>query len=228
MTFPIGTILSSIVLAIIVGAMVYLFINVPRMQGVTKQEGFFGGVVRGSGHPDCLRTLDSAAKVLAAFESRSSSVEEGAADLSELQLILSKLACLKKDLMSPSGIVEATRYQPYETAHDREPIAEVAATCLNNTIAPRDLDIVFATWRDRGNVLIRRLCTATNMKESEVKTVEGQFKDAWSDVYDVAKGRCLLTVDEGKGVALVGGVEEPNSLSYRKYDGYFSGWSGQI
>ena len=227
MEFPIGTILSSIVLAVIVGALVYLFISTPRM-GVAATEGFFGGVARGAGEPDCLRTLDSAAKVFAAFQGRKSTAEEGAPDLEELKLILSKLACLKKDLMSPSGIVEATRYQPFETAHDREPVAEVTATCLNNTIAPRDLDIIFATWRDRGNKLIRRLCTATNMTEAEAAAVEAQFKAAWSDVYEVAKGRCLLTVDEGKGVALVGGIEPVGGLETGPAGLYFGGWQGQV
>lgn len=236
MDIPFKDILTYLVVAILVGSIAYLFLNVglmKRAEGFEDKkvhkapavpEGFFGGVVRGSGHPDCLRTLDSAAKVLSAFEGRKVDVEEGQPDLAELQLILSKLACLKKDLMSPSGIVEATRYQPYENAHDREPVAEVTATCLNHTIASRDLDIIFATWRDRGNLLIRRLCTATNMSQAEVKVVEGNFKSAWEDVYSVAKGRCLQTVDEGKGVALVGGVENPGSVGYGPANVYYGGW----
>lgn len=271
---PYSMILMLALFAVVVWALVRLFVEVPFMQrvregfetvGITAEgtrgmgnvkitsqqrntparptrtqrkyerfadffEGFFGGAVRGTGHPDCLRTLDSAAKVLAAFDKKSiSQVGDGSADYEELSLILSKLACLKKDLMSPSGIVDATRYQPFETAHDREPVAEVCATCLNNTIAPRDLDIVFATWRDRGSMLIRRLCTAANMSQAEVKAAEADFKAAWEDVYSVAKGRCLLTVDEGKGVALVGGLPSPNSLSGRRYaNGAGSGWNGAV
>jgi hypothetical protein len=239
MDIPFKDIITYLIVAVLVGAIAYLFLNIglmKRAEGFEDKkdnkpvipEGFFGGVARGSGHPDCLRTLDSAAKVLSAFEGRKVDVEEGQPDLAELQLILSKLACLKKDLMSPSGIVEATRYQPYENAHDREPVAEVTATCLNHTIASRDLDIIFATWRDRGNLLIRRLCTATGMKQEEVKVVEANFKSAWEDVYAVAKGRCLQTVDEGKGVALVGGVEEPGSIEYGPANIYYGGWMGQI
>lgn len=240
-----GDILNYILIAAIVFGVVYLFMNVKRMaQGFEdkkkesfedkdeefedKKEGFFGGVVRGSGHPDCLRTLDAAAKVADAFKGRVSSVEEGAADFSELQLILSKLACLKKDLMSPSGIIEATRYQPYETAHDIEPVAEITATCLNHTIASRDLDIAFGKWRDRGNELIRRLCTASGLKEAEVRYVESNFKSAWEDVYQVAKGRCLQTVDEGKGIALVGGMQEPGASEHGPAGVLYSGWGGQI
>jgi hypothetical protein len=95
------------------------------------KEGF-GGVARGSGHPDCVRTLPEGAELLDALQSRvaaNPSITEGNADFKELQLILSKLGCLKKDLLSPSGIVEATRYQAFETAHDRINNAEVAAMC---------------------------------------------------------------------------------------------------
>ena len=275
MQADISTIMMLALFALVVWALVRLFVEVPFMQrvregfesvGITAKgsadgaarikpsskkraartaptarqsnrdrftdmiDGFYGGAVRGTGHPDCLRTLDSAAKVLAAFDAKVvASVGDGPADREELALILSKMACLKKDLMSPSGIVDATRYQPFETAHDREPVAEVCATCLNNTIAPRDLDIIFATWKDRGNLLIRRLCTAADMDKSEMKAVEKDFKTAWEDVYSVAKGRCLQTVDEGKGVALVGGLPPVNSLSGRPYkNGAGSGWNGAV
>ena len=275
MQADISTIMMLALFALVVWALVRLFVEVPFMQrvregfesvGITAKgsadgaariklsskkraartaptarqsnrdrftdmiDGFYGGAVRGTGHPDCLRTLDSAAKVLAAFDAKVvASVGDGPADREELALILSKMACLKKDLMSPSGIVDATRYQPFETAHDREPVAEVCATCLNNTIAPRDLDIIFATWKDRGNLLIRRLCTAADMDKSEMKAVEKDFKTAWEDVYSVAKGRCLQTVDEGKGVALVGGLPPINSLSGRPYkNGAGSGWNGAV
>lgn len=239
----IGDIFNYVLIAAIVFGIVYLFMNVKKMtegfeENISEEnsqeseeeqkEGFFGGVARGSGHPDCLRTLDSAAKVLAALQSKMSSVEEGKDDFSELQIILSKLACLKKDLMSPSGIVEATRYQPYATAHDIEPVAEITATCLNHTIPSRDLDIAFGKWRDRGNQLIRRLCTAANLKESEVRSVEANFTSAWEDVYQVAKGRCIKTVDEGKGIALVGGMSEPGSDEYGPANVLYSGWGGQI
>ena len=226
---PFKLILSTIILAIIVGFIVRFVFYTPRYKRI--DEGFFGGVARGSGHPDCLRTLPEGSQILDVLQSKLikiNQVEEGNGDYRELQLILSKLACLKKDLMSPSGIVEATRYQAFETAHDRENVAEVCATCLNQTIAPRDLDIIFATWRDRGNFLLRRICTEAELSEEQVKKLEMLFTKAWNDVYDIAKSRCLKTIPKQREEGDVGAYEPPELKDARVYDGYYSGWSGAV
>jgi len=165
----------------------------------TAAEGF-SGVVAGAGSPDCLYTLAGAAELLSVFEQAGvESVSEGPRDYSELRLILSKLACLKKDLMSPSGIIQATLYQPYATTHDREPVAETTARCFAKTIPARDLDISFETWRDRGQELLRRLCTAASLSETQASAQEQRFARLWADVYDVAKGACL------KGIPSIAG-----------------------
>jgi hypothetical protein len=191
------------------------------------EEGFFGGVVRGAGHPDCLRDLQAGAELFGMMQGA-----VGTGDYAEFQVLLSKIGCLKKDLMSPSGIVQATLYQPYATSHDREPVAEVAATCLAKTIPERDLEIVFATWRDRGNVLIRRLCTIANFKEEEAKKAEKLFATAWTDVYEVARGRCLAAPSEAMYAAGsphdAQPYEPPHLEDLREYKGYFSGWAGQF
>jgi len=187
-------------------------------------EGFFGGAARGTGHPDCLRTLNAGPELLEAVARA-----QGSADYAEFQLLLSKLGCFKKDIMSPSGIVEATRYQPYETAHDRQPVAEVAATCLNRTIAPRDLDITFKTWHDRGKVLLLRLCTLANLKEGEVVQLEKLYVSAVDDVYSIAKGRCIATPGEQEAAAHDAQPFEPQETkNLREYNGYFSGWGGAV
>lgn len=187
-------------------------------------EGFFGSVARGAGHPDCLRTLNAGPQLLDGVRAARNS-----ADYAEFQVLLSKLGCLKKDIMSPSGIVEATRYQPYETAHDRQPVAEVAATCLNRTIAPRDLDITFKTWNDRGKVLLKRLCTLANLKEGEVVKLEKLFVSAVDDVFLIAKGRCIATPGEQEAGAHDAQPYEPQETkNLREYNGYFSGWGGAV
>jgi hypothetical protein len=157
-------------------------------------------------------------------------VEEGSADYKELELILSKLGCLKKDLMSPSSVVDATRYQPFATSHDRISVADVCGMCLNQTISARDLDIVFATWRDRGKLLLRKLCTEAQLRESEVVKVDDLFKKAWEDVYDITKSRGLKTNFPKQNGGDVGAFE-PNNLSIyaNNYNGLSaSGGNGAV
>jgi hypothetical protein len=162
-----------------------------------RVEGFYGGVAVGAGQPDCLRTLSDAAAVYGRFVGNVEGVEEGSKDLAELRLIFSKWACLKKDLLSPSGIVEATRYTPYSTLHDRIPTADIAGQCNSKTMPARDLDITFETWRDRAVYLLRRLCTAASLGPGEVDALEKQMLTAWADVYDVAKSQCLAFIPSG-------------------------------
>jgi hypothetical protein len=236
---PFTLVFYIVVIATIVGILVGFMYTTPKYN-CGNVEGFFGGVARGSGHPDCLRTLPEGSEILDVLlkgVEANNGVSEGSADYREFQLILSKLGCLKKDLMSPSGIVEATRYQAFETAHDRINVAEVCGMCLNQTIPSRDLDIVFATWRDRGKVLLRKLCTEARLGEQQVVAIDGMFKRAWEDVYDIAKSRCLKTDFSKQNGGSTGGdvgAFEPEHLkdlrTYAyKYGGLSaSGWNGAV
>jgi len=235
---PYTLIINLVLAAILVGLVVYFMFFTPKYKRV--DEGFFGGVARGSGHPDCLRTLPEGSEILDTLLSRveaNPGVSEGSADYRELQLILSKLGCLKKDLMSPSGIPEATRYQAFETSHDRINVAEVTAMCLNKSIPSRDLDIVFATWRDRGKVLLRKLCTEAQLNQEGLNRVEDLFHKAWSDVYDIAKSQCLKTdfskQNGGQTLGDVGAFEPEDLKDLRSYTNKYgglsaSGWNGAV
>jgi len=240
-------IINIMLIAILVGVGVYFMFFTPKYTRSTEStEGFFGGVARGSGHPDCLRTLPEGSQILDIILKRvnvtggdpEDSPTTKGADYREFQLILSKLGCLKKDLMSPSGIVEATRYQAFETAHDRINVAEVCAMCISKNISSRDLDIIFATWRDRGKVLLRRLCTEANLNTAELSKAEALFNKSWSDVYDIAKSKCLKTdFSKQNGGATAGGdvsgFEPENLKDLREYTNKYggmsaSGWNSNV
>ncbi len=204
---------------------VYLFARKHNTMPWVPAEGF-SGIVRGAGSPDCLYTLQGAAEILSVFEQAGvGRVEVGPQDYAEFRLLLSKLACMKKDLMSPSGLVQATLKQPYATSHDREPVAETVARCLAKTIPARDLDLGFELWKTRGLELLRRLCTAANLSEAQSSAQEQRYKKVWADVYDVAKGACLA------GEPLIAGKEagprdpapymEPQGMRLEKYEGYY-------
>lgn len=206
-----------------------LFITIPSFNPNTMPataEGFMG-TVYGAGEPPCLRNLAEAAQVLAALDSAGAvRIEEPGseteADRKELALLLGKLACLKQDLMSPSGLVLATRPLPFETHHDRQSVAEVAGQCLNRTIPDRDLDIIFQTWANRGKELIAKLCTAKGMNEESCRQVETTFATAWKDVYGVAQQRCLATPDNGAGQKDRTAAFMPPSLDLlHTYQGYY-------
>jgi len=219
----------GLTLIIIVYFLSRLFITTPLFNPNTMPataEGFMG-TVYGAGEPPCLRNLNKAAQVLEALDSVGAvrvvpSGSEEEADRKELALLLGKLACLKQDLMSPSGLVLATRSLPFETQHDRQSVAEVAGQCLSRTIPNRDLDIIFETWANRGKELIAKLCTAKGMSEEACRQVEITFSNAWKDVYGVALQRCLTTPDDGSGLKDRTAAFLPPSLDLlHTYQGYY-------
>ncbi len=77
MDFPIKSILGIIILAVTVFFIVRFMWNTPKYKRV--DEGFYGGVARGSGHPDCLRTLPEGSEILNMLIGRVG-LEEGSAD----------------------------------------------------------------------------------------------------------------------------------------------------
>jgi len=214
------TITQFLIAILVSGVALYFLVSIWKL---SKTSEGFAGPARGSGVPDCLRDSQNASDLYELF-SKNSSTEEGADDLRELSLLLSKLCCFKKDLMSPSGIVEATRYQSYSTAHDIEPIAETTARCLAKTIPPRDLDIILDKWTRRGKELIKRLCTSYNLSDSELKKTDTLFKACIVDVSDVAQSRCLkgeVEIAGTKGPREVSPYEPPELSELRAYKGYY-------
>ena len=229
---PYDWIITILFVAIIVGLIVRTTVFIPSFYDMNG--GFYGGVARGAGVPDCLRTLPEASELLSMLSNRVSGYpSEGSADYREFVLILSKLACLKKDLLSPSGIVEATRHQAYETSHDRVAVAELCGMCLNQTVGARDLDISFSTWRDRANVLIRKLCTEANLAESDVVKVEKLFTAIYDDVYHLSTSKCLKTDVNKQNSGDVSGYLPENLVNRREYEYKYggvsaSGWNGTV
>jgi hypothetical protein len=224
-------IVLGIALALVIWAVSSFFWNrgntMPKAQGFqdgSGVEGFFGGVAVGAGEPDCLRTSSEAAQVYSIFANRTSSTEEGPADLQELRLLLGKLACFKKDLIGTAAVVEATRYQPYATSMDIEPISETTARCFAKTIPSRDLDISLDKWSKRGKELLRRLCTSMNLTEMESAQVDGLFSSLMRDVSEVAHSVCLSgepTINGKVAPRQAGGFEPPALQELGEYKGYY-------
>lgn len=197
--------------------------NEEKEEEKQMEEGFYGGVAVGAGIPDCYRTSSEAAQLYTMFAKNNKGVEEGPADFLEFRTLLSTLACFKKDLMGVATQVEATRYQPFLTQIDMEPIAETTARCFAKTIPPRDLELSFDKWSKRGHFLITRLCTAGNLSEAQFEKADAIFKAMIADIYDIAKDKCLT------GTPTIAAEPAPrdakpydaDELSGRDYHGYY-------
>lgn len=217
-----------LVVAVVAFYLSRLFVTVPFY----AREGFYGGATRGTGTPDSLRTLPESSQLLEMLSGAQKS-----SDYAELELLLGKMASLKKDLLSTSGVVDATRYQAFDTGHDRVAVAELCGMCMSHTIAPRDLDISFATWRDRGNLLIRQLSTVASLSDAQTDRALKLFSVSWEDVYQIAQQKCVKTLAEqkhgsGKG-SDVGSYEPPALKNLRDYAFTYgglsaSGWNGAV
>lgn len=188
-------------------------------------QGFYGGPAAGSGRITCERTSKEASELAALFGGRASSTEEGEPDLREFTILLGKLACFKKDLMSPSGIVVATRGLDYRTSHDLEPIQETTARCYAKTIPARDLELAFTKWSQRGSELLRRLCASYDLTGEQIARAEAVFAALVRDVSDVARGACLKGKAELAGTAVGPRDARPHVSDDLEglgpYDGYY-------
>jgi hypothetical protein len=196
----------------------------PNIKRVRAHEGF-AGPAKGAGVPDCLSTSRDCAELYEILSSKQSSTEEGPDDLRELKLILSKISCLKRDLMGNAKVVQATIYQPFSTSHDLEPVAETAARCFSKTIPQRDLMLSLDKWGSRGTFLIKRLCTSYRLSDGEEDKVLTLFGQAMADLGDIALGECYSSSE-----AVIGGVPQKRMVqgaipvalnALRPYEGYY-------
>ena len=183
-----------IFIAILIGLAAGLIANsiFSRMNTVPsglRREGF-QGPARGVSNFPCGQESAEATALAELFNTRSSSTGEGESDLNELKQILSKLCCMKHDLMSPGQVVQNMMYIPYNNTHDRENPADTVARCFTKSIPPRDLDITFGTWKQRGLALINKLCTSYNLSSSESDRATQLFTGVWIDVFSIAKNAC--------------------------------------
>jgi hypothetical protein len=216
-----------IVIAIIIGLAAGLVANsiFSRMNTVPsglQREGF-QGPARGVSNLTCGQESAEASALVDLFNSKSSSTGEGEADLKELKQILSKLCCMKHDLMSPGQVVQNMMYLPYNNTHDRENPADTVARCFTKSIPPRDLDITFGTWKQRGLSLINKLCTSYNLSSSEADQATQLFTGVWVDVFSIAKNACSPppTAAESASPRDIKGKMPESVQLHGSYTGYY-------
>jgi hypothetical protein len=218
----------AIFTALMVGLLVYAVVSkrntVPYGSIVSYGKEGFQGPTRGVSDFPCGQESAEAVALSEMFASRMSTTEEGSADLVELKQILSKMCCMKHDLMSVSQVVQASLYLPYTNSHDRENPADTVGRCFTKGIPPRDLDITFATWKDRGLLLLNKLCTSYNFSAAESDRANAHFMATWTDVFSIAKSVCLTSKDMGSKTGSprdLNGFTPESVKDLGSYNGYY-------
>ena len=212
--------IGGAIVAVLIGVTVYFMLGRADTRPVVS--GFYGGAINGTSELPCGRMSSEAEQLMAFFHSKNFTNKQD--NLHDLRNLLSKMCCLKQDLMAPQQTITAVKELGFATHMDIQPVADLTARCFSKTIPERDLSIQFIKWRDFGIDMIRRLCTAANLSESEVKQAEALFKKCWSDVQDVAMTTCISTVGEGafKQSPHEASPRIPEELDeLRPYDGYY-------
>lgn len=235
---PYRLVFAAVVIAVIVGGIVYLLFGTPlyprALLGIG--EGFVPqNVSKG------LRSLPEAGELLAFLDRVGKSGKSGKSEMSggnavrgELELLLHKMAALVADVTSADRIVNQTRHLPFETAHDRMVVGEICGMCLQQTLSARDVGLFLEAWRARGSLLLRKLCTVEEMSEADAVTAEKFFYQAWSRVYEVATVQCVKSLPSDRLGARDAAPFEPGSIrSAGSYDYTYgglsaSGWNGAV
>jgi hypothetical protein len=213
-------IIGAIVAALIV---VVLFYVIPRAETRPIKQGFYGGPINGSSGLACGRMSSEAEELVSMFASKQLDVgEEGQMDLHDLKAVLSKMLCMKQDLMAPQQTITAAKELGFATHMDIQPVADLTARCFNKSIPERDLSIQFEKWRDYGLNMISRLCTAGKLSDSEVQKAEGLFTKTWKDALDVSLTQCIKMPNDDKVSPHDAAPRTPeNVMNLREYDGYY-------
>ena len=181
----------AIFIALIVLGVTYVVIGNRNTVPSGKWTEGFQGPSRGVSTIPCGQESAEAIALVEMFYHREATTEEAKPDLAELKLILSKLCCIKHDLMAPGQVVQSSLALPYQNTHDRENPADTVARCFTKSIPPRDLDISFGTWKNRGLELLNRLCTSYNFRSEDADQAKKYFMTVWTDVFSVAKTVCV-------------------------------------
>ena len=184
----------------------------------------FAGPSKGVSEIHCGQSSSDATDLYVLLSKKSLTTEEGADDLREMKVLLGKLCCLKRDLLAPGSLVSATRGEYFSTSHDMEPTSETVARCFAKTIPKRDIELIVEKWSKRSDMLVRRICTAYSLTDSEVKWAVKLLNKVLTDVSDILMTVCLkgpVTIAGEPGPRLVHGVEPTGNTTLGSYGGYY-------
>lgn len=220
----ISYIFFALVVTIFVVTISYQLWTTSNTQPTPYYEEGFAGPTAGTSAIMCGETSVEATQLYNMFSSKVSSTETGADDLLELNQLLGKLSCMKRDLLSAGSLVNASKNAPYITSQDIEPASETVARCFAKTVPRRDLDISVEKWSKRGDMLVRRLCTSYNLADGESTQARSLFSGLMADIGDILMTVCLKgtpTIAGEDGPRMVHGRDAPGTQNAGTYKGYY-------
>lgn len=211
----------GIVVAGLIAVVLYMFL--PRANTRPVRENFYGGAVSGSSGLACGRMSSEAEALVAIFSNKIlNGKEEDDLNLRDLKAVLSKMLCMKQDLMAPQQTITAAKELGFATHMDIQPVADMTARCFSKTVPERDLSIQFEKWRDFGYNMISRLASSGDLTEAEVKKAEELFTATWKDALDVAMVQCIGRVATEKVSPHDAAPHTPDALrELKEYDGLY-------
>jgi hypothetical protein len=214
-----------IFVGVVVAALIaiILYVVLPRANTRPVRENFYGGAVNGSSGLACGRMSAEAEALVGMFTGKIlNGKEEDDLNLRDLKAVLSKMLCMKQDLMAPQQTITAAKELGFATHMDIQPVADMTARCFSKTVPERDLSIQFEKWRDFGFNMINRLASSADLTESETQKAEELFKAAWKDALDVAMVQCIGRAPSNKVSPHDAAPHTPDALNeLREYDGLY-------
>jgi len=200
-----------------------IYLVIGRAETRPLKQGFYGGPINGTSGLACGRMSSEAERLVALFASKQLDVgEEGQKEFHDLKNVLSKMLCMKQDLMAPQQTITAAKELGFATHMDIQPVADLTARCFSKTVPERDLSVQFGKWREFGLDMVRRLCTAGSLTEAESKEAEDLYVAVWKDAMDVALGACIGTIPSGKVSPHDAAPRTPESImELSEYNGYY-------
>jgi hypothetical protein len=151
--------IASILLAVLVGISLFLYLRPKYFTKLEGLEGFAVIALDGETMPRCFTRSPEAQNLLKTLypmkQVAPASKEAMAYD--ELKLILEKILCIDADVTGLGAGPYQTYQLPFATQHDIEPPASFVGRCLKGAVKPRDIEVEFMKFNDRGQVLIDTL-----------------------------------------------------------------------
>ena len=125
-------------------------------------EGFTTIAIESQTIPKCVFRSPEAQQLLSALYTlvkNDAPASPKAMAYQEFKMIIQKVLCIDADITGLGSGPYSTYQLPFETQQDIVPAADFVGRCLRNGVNARDIEVQYAKYIDRGNVLLMTIVT---------------------------------------------------------------------